>query len=101
MINHRRGRILITGSIAGFVPGTFSAVYNGTKAFIDSFAFALRNELKDSGVTVTCLMPGATDTEFFERAGMMDTKIGQSKNDDPAEVARIGFEGMMEGEAIS
>jgi len=98
MINHRRGRILITGSIAGFVPGTFSAVYNGTKAFIDSFAFALRNELKDSGVTVTCLMPGATDTEFFERAGMMDTKIGQSKKDDPAEVARIGFEGMMEGE---
>ena len=98
MINHRRGRILITGSIAGFVPGTFSAVYNGTKAFIDSFAFALRNELKDSGVTVTCLMPGATDTEFFERAGMMDTKIGQSKKDDPAEVARIGFEAMMQGE---
>jgi len=80
------------------VPGTFSAVYNGTKAFIDAFAFALRNELKDSGVTVTCLMPGATDTEFFERAGMMDTKIGQSKKDDPAEVARIGFEAMMDGE---
>ena len=68
-----QGRILITGSIAGFMPGSFQAVYNGTKAFIDSFSFALRNELKDSGVTVTCLMPGETDTEFFERADMMDT----------------------------
>ena len=58
------------------MPGTFQAVYNGTKAFIDSFSFALRNELKDSGVTVTCLMPGATETEFFERADMMDTKVG-------------------------
>src|SRR6476646_859126 len=64
------GRILITGSIAGFTPGTYNAVYNGTKAFIDSFSFALRSELKDSApnVTVTCLMPGATETEFFERA---------------------------------
>src|SRR4051812_31459716 len=73
-----QGRILITGSIAGFMPGTYQAVYNGTKAFLDSFAFALRHEIKDSGVTVTCLMPGATETEFFERADMMDTKIGQS-----------------------
>ena len=73
------GRILITGSIAGFMPGTFQAVYNGTKAFIDSFSFALRNELKDSGVTVTCLMPGATDTEFFARADMLDTKVGPAR----------------------
>jgi uncharacterized protein len=92
------GRILITGSIAGFMPGSFSAVYNGTKAFIDSFSFALRNELKDTGVTVTCLMPGATETEFFERAGMTDTKVGQQKKDDPADVARVGFEAMMRGE---
>jgi short-subunit dehydrogenase len=92
------GRILITGSIAGFMPGSFSAVYNGTKAFIDSFSFALRNELKDTGVTVTCLMPGATETEFFERAGMTDTKVGQQKKDDPADVARAGFEAMMAGE---
>ncbi|MBV9211683.1 MAG: SDR family NAD(P)-dependent oxidoreductase, partial [Acidobacteria bacterium] len=62
-----QGRILITGSIAGFMPGTYQAVYNGTKAFLDSFSFALRAELKDTGVTVTCLMPGATETEFFER----------------------------------
>jgi short-subunit dehydrogenase len=92
------GRILITGSIAGFMPGSFQAVYNGTKAFIDSFSFALRNELKDTGVTVTCLMPGATETEFFERAGMTDTQIGQSKKDDPADVAKIGFEAMMRGD---
>ena len=94
----RTGRILITGSIAGFIPGTFSAVYNGTKAFIDSFAVALRAELKASGVTVTCLMPGATDTEFFERAGMTDTKVGQDAKDDPATVARAGFEAMMRGD---
>lgn len=93
-----RGRILITGSIAGFMPGTFQAVYNGTKAFLDSFSFALRAELKDSGVTVTCLMPGATETEFFARADMLDTKVGQSKKDDPAEVAKSGFEAMMRGE---
>ena len=94
----RRGRILITGSIAGFMPGTFQAVYNGTKAFIDSFSFALRSELKDSGVTVTCLMPGATETEFFERADMLDTRIGQSEKDDPEDVAKIGFEAMMRGD---
>ena len=92
------GRILITGSIAGFMPGAFQAVYNGTKAFLDSFSFALRNELKDSGVTVSCLMPGATDTEFFERAGMEDTKVGSQKKDDPADVAKVGFEAMMQGE---
>jgi short-subunit dehydrogenase len=92
------GRILVTGSIAGFMPGTFQAVYNGTKAFIDSFAFALRAELKDSGVTVTCLMPGATDTDFFERADMTDTKVGQDPKDDPAEVARVGFDAMMRGD---
>jgi uncharacterized protein len=93
-----QGRILITGSIAGFMPGTYQAVYNGTKAFLDSFSFALRAELKDTGVTVTCLMPGATETEFFERADMLDTKVGQQKKDDPADVARIGFEAMMKGE---
>jgi len=92
------GRILFTGSIAGFIPGTFQAVYNGTKAFIDSFSFALRNELKDSGVTVTVLMPGATDTEFFERAHMLDTKVGADKKDDPADVAKVGYKAMLEGE---
>jgi uncharacterized protein len=94
------GRIMITGSIAGFMPGTFQAVYNGTKAFLDSFAYALRNELKDSGVTITCLMPGATDTDFFERADLMDTKVGTDPHkDDPADVAKTGFDAMERGEA--
>jgi uncharacterized protein len=93
------GRLLITGSIAGYMPGTFHAVYNGTKAFIDSFAYALRAELKGSGVTVTCLMPGATQTEFFERAGMTDTKVGQEEKDDPADVAKDGFDAMLRGDA--
>jgi short-subunit dehydrogenase len=92
-----KGRILITGSIAGFMPGTYQAVYNGTKAFLDSFSFALRAELKDTSVTVTCLMPGATETEFFERADMLDTKVGTQKKDNAADVAKVGFEAMMEG----
>jgi uncharacterized protein len=100
MVARGEGRILITGSIAGYMPGTFQAVYNGTKAFIDSFAQAFRNELKDTGVTVTCLMPGVTDTEFFERADLMDTKVGTQENKaDPAQVAKVGFEAMLEGES--
>src|SRR5689334_5414073 len=91
---HHMGRILITGSIAGFMPGTYQAVYNGTKAFLDNFAFALRAELKDTGVTVTCLMPGATETEFFERAHMTDTKVGTEKKMSAAEVAKLGFDAM-------
>jgi short-subunit dehydrogenase len=98
MRSRGKGRILLTGSIAGFIPGTYHAVYNGTKAFVDSFSFALRAELKDSGVTVTCLMPGATETDFFERADMTDTRVGQSEKDDPADVARVGFDAMMRGD---
>ena len=94
-----QGRILITGSIAGFMPGTYHAVYNGSKAFIDSFSFALRAELKGSGVTVSCLMPGPTETEFFERADLMDTSVGQDETkDDPKDVARAGFDAMMKGQ---
>jgi short-subunit dehydrogenase len=98
MRSRGQGRILITGSIAGFMPGTYQAVYNGTKAFLDSFSFAIRHELKDAGITVTCLMPGATETDFFERADMMDTKVGTQKKDDAAEVAETGFKAMMKGE---
>lgn len=93
------GRILITGSIAGYMPGSYQAVYNGTKAFLDSFSFAIRNELKDTGVTVTCLMPGPTETDFFRRADMLDTKVGQEGKSDPAEVAQLGFEAMENGDA--
>lgn len=96
-----QGRILITGSVAGFMPGTFQAVYSGTKAFLNSFSWALRNEVQDTGVTVTCLMPGATETEFFERADMLDTKVGQAEKDDPAEVAKTGFDAMMGARAMS
>lgn len=93
------GRILITGSIAGFMPGAYQAVYNGTKAFLDSFSYALREELKDTGVTVSCLMPGPTETEFFERAGLMDTKVGTGDKQPAAEVAKVGFDAMMSGDA--
>ena len=94
-----QGRILITGSIAGFTPGSFQAVYNASKAFLDSFSFALREELRGSGVTVTCLMPGATETEFFRRADMMDTKVGTEPKDGAYDVAKAGFDAMMRGEA--
>jgi short-subunit dehydrogenase len=99
MLRRNSGRILITGSVAGFTPGSFQAVYNGTKAFLDSFSFALREELRDSGVTVTCLMPGATETEFFRRADMMDTKVGTEQKDDAHEVAKAGFDAMLRGES--
>jgi uncharacterized protein len=98
MRSRNEGRILITGSIAGFMPGSYQAVYNGTKAFLDSFSYALREELKDTSVSVTCLMPGPTETEFFRRADMLDTKVGAAKKDDPATVARVGFKAMMAGE---
>ncbi len=97
MRRRNSGRILITGSIAGFIPGSFQAVYNGTKAFLNSFSVALREELKDTKVTVTCLMPGAADTEFFRRADMMDTGVGTTEKDDPAKVAADGFEAMASG----
>lgn len=99
MTERGEGRILFTGSIAGFIPGAFQAVYNGTKAFIDSFADALRNELKGTNVTITNLMPGATDTEFFERADMLDTKVGTEKKADPAKVAKDGWHALMSGDA--
>lgn len=92
------GKILFTGSIAGYMPGSYQAVYNGTKAFIDNFSYALREELKDTGVSVTCLMPGPTETAFFERADLLDTKVGQQDKDDPRDVARLGFQALMKGE---
>jgi short-subunit dehydrogenase len=98
MVTRGEGKVLITGSIAGHLAGSFQAVYNGTKAFVDSFAAAIGNELKDSGVTITCLKPGATETNFFARAGMLDTKVGQAKKDDAADVAVTGWVAMKNGE---
>lgn len=99
MRDRGQGRILITSSIASQMPGSFQAVYNATKSYDQSFAFAIRNELKDSGVIVTALLPGATDTDFFDRAGLQDTKVGASDGkDDPADVAKTGYEALMKGE---
>ena len=98
MVERGEGRVLITGSIAGHMAGTFQAVYNGSKAFIDSFSAALNEEIKESGVTVTCLKPGATETNFFHRAELDDTKVGQAKKDDPVDVAKAGWEAMNKGE---
>ena len=97
MVRRGEGRILITASVVAATPGPFHATYAASKAFLHSFAEALHHELDDSGVTVTSLMPGPTETEFFERAGMQDTKVGSSDKDDPAEVARQGFEALMSG----
>jgi short-subunit dehydrogenase len=100
MVERDEGRVLITSSIASTMPGAFQAVYNGSKSFVQSFGLALREELKDTNVTVTLLMPGPTETEFFERAGMLDTRVGGNPEaqDDPADVARDGFEAMMKGD---
>lgn len=101
MVARNSGKVLVTGSIAGFIPGSFNAVYNGSKAFIDNFTDALRNEIKDSdGVTVTTLMPGPTETEFFDRANMSDTSVGQDDSKaDPAKVAQDGWDALMAGKA--
>src|SRR3954470_12091327 len=98
MVARDEGRILFTSSIASTMPGSFQAVYNASKSFVQSLALALRDELKDTNVTITSLMPGPTETEFFERAEMLDTKVGQSNKDDPADVAREGFEALMAGD---
>ena len=91
------GRVLITSSIASTMPGSFQAIYNASKSFLQSFAEALQNELKDTHVTITSLMPGPTETNFFHRADMDDTKVGQGSKDDPAQVAKQGFDALMAG----
>ncbi|HEX3683889.1 MAG TPA: SDR family NAD(P)-dependent oxidoreductase [Bryobacteraceae bacterium] len=97
MVARGRGRVLITSSIAGTMPTPYLAVYGATKAFERSLSQSLREELKDTGVTITALMPGATETNFFHRADAEDTKLGASEKDDPAEVAKDGFEALMAG----
>jgi uncharacterized protein len=102
MIGRGEGKVLVTGSIAGYVPGPFNAVYNATKAFIDNITDALREELKDydADIVLTTLMPGATDTEFFARADMLDTEVGQSDSKaDAAKPAKDGWKALMNGDA--
>lgn len=100
MVSRGDGRILNLGSVAGKLPGPWQAVYHATKAFILSFTTAVREEVKDSGVTLTALMPGITDTDFFNKAGMNDSKALQDPDvkADPAEVAKDGYEALMAGE---
>jgi short-subunit dehydrogenase len=97
MVARRSGRVLVTASIASTTPSPYHTIYGATKAFVMSFAEGLRAELADTGVTVTALQPGPTDTNFFERANMTDTQVGRAEKDDPAEVAKRGFEAMMDG----
>jgi len=97
MVARGQGKVLFTSSIAATTPGSFQAVYNASKSFVQSFSGAVRNEVKDTGVTITALMPGPTDTNFFERADMTHTKVGASPSDDPAKVAEQGFEALMDG----
>jgi uncharacterized protein len=80
------------------MPGSFQSVYNASKSFLQSFAQALQNELKGTNVTITSLMPGPTDTNFFHRAGMDGTRVGEAQKDDPAQVAQQGFDALMGGE---
>ena len=100
MVAAGNGRILFTSSISAVMPSSFEAVYGASKAFISSFGEAIRNEVKDTGVTVTMLMPGPTNTNFFDRAHMDDTKVGAKDKyeNSPEEVARQGFEAMLRGD---
>lgn len=98
MANRDAGRVLFTSSIAAQMPGSYQPVYNASKSFIQSFAEALQDELRDTSITVTALMPGPTDTNFFARAKMVDSLMGKGPKDDPAEVARQGFEALMRGD---
>jgi len=97
MVEQGFGKILFTSSIAADLVGSFEAVYNASKAFVQSFALAIREELRDTGVTVTALQPGPTETNFFHRAGMDDTKVGTDPKDTAAEVAKQGYEAMLAG----
>lgn len=99
MANRNRRKLLLTSSVASMLPGSYQPVYNASKSFIQSFAEALHDELRDTPITVTALMPGVTDTNFFHRARMDDSVAGKMPKDDPALVARQGFDAMMRGDA--
>jgi short-subunit dehydrogenase len=94
------GRILVTSSIAATMPGAYQPVYNASKSFVQSLTEAVQEELKDkeSAVTVTALMPGPTDTDFFERANLENTVMGEGPQDPADAVAAQGFEALMAGE---
>jgi short-subunit dehydrogenase len=92
------GKVLYTSSIVSQMPGSMHTMYNASKSFVQSFAEALHDEMRDTGVTVTSLMPGPTDTNFFRRVGMADTVVGRMPKDDPGKVAKQGYDAMMRGD---
>lgn len=98
MVPRGSGKLLYTSSIAAMMPGSYQAVYNASKSFIQSFAEALQDELRNTGVSVTSLLPGPTDTNFFRRAKLENTRMGRMPKDDPAEVAKQGFDALMRGD---
>jgi uncharacterized protein len=98
MTGRNAGRVLITSSIASTMPGSYQSIYNASKSFIQSLTEAVQDELKDTDVTITSLMPGPTDTNFFARAGMQDTGMGNGPKDGADAVAEQGFEALMAGE---
>jgi short-subunit dehydrogenase len=98
MANREEGKVLFTSSVASMMPGSYQTVYNASKSFIQSFAEALRDELRDTSITITALMPGPTHTNFFHRANLDGAPVGKMSKDDPAQVARQGFEALMRGD---
>lgn len=99
MVTRNEGKILNVGSVAGEMPGPWQSVYHGTKAFIHSWSEGIRNELKDTNVAVTILLPGATDTDFFAKASMEESKIYQEGSlADPVKVAKDGYDALMKGD---
>lgn len=98
MANREEGKVLFTSSVASMMPGSYQNVYNASKSFIQSFAEALQDELRDTPITITSLMPGPTDTNFFRRANLLNAPVGKMPKDDPAQVARHGFDALMRGD---
>jgi short-subunit dehydrogenase len=98
MASRGEGKVLFTSSVASTMPGSLQTVYNASKSFVQSLSEALHDELRDTGVTVTSLMPGPTETNFFRRGDMLDTVVGRMPKDDPAEVAKHGYDALMKGD---
>lgn len=98
MASRGEGKVLFTSSVASTMPGSLQTVYNASKSFVQSLSEALHDELRDTGVTVTSLMPGPTETDFFRRGNMLDTVVGRMPKDDPAEVAKHGYDALMRGD---
>ena len=97
MVSRDSGKLLLTSSVVSMMPGPYQSIYNASKSFVQSFAEALQDELRDSGVTVTALLPGPVDTNFFNRSGQLDTLMGRIPKDDPAKVAKQGYQALQQG----